>query len=678
VEHVFVDFPNGGLDIDNVPDLSLILTAPDGTESVFHYADKELALLGSDETVPAGFYFTSVRHWGSQSRGVWRLRVADGQINRDQFQEAPYGVTLSSARIRISGTPLSEDQTRIISITGPVDLDFGTQDVGNDNTRSFTITNSGGVDMHVTKVRFSGDEVFSGNFSGVVPANSSRNFDVTFSPTSAKTFNGVMLVDSTATQGTASVAIKGTGRQVPAPTITALANQTIRASSSVSIPITSEYAVSFKQTGLPRGLSIDPVTGTISGNTSATGTFKVVVTAINPWGQTKINFDLVIQPFAASLQGSYTMTIDRSPEINSGFGGMLRMNVMANGTYSGQILIGNNRVPIRGFIAGATSGNPVLNQVVGGRGTPEYSLQLEFFPNQTVSGKLDFVGSISTAEAIIEGWRNSYLAAKSFPNVGFYNHQLSLSASSVGVVSIPQGHGFYSQNIANTGLARVMGITSDGQRFTSLGDIGSSGEYVVWSMIYRGRGVVADIGDINDKVATGNGFWIKTPHELDTARLYYQGFGIASEVDLVTTGGYYTPPSSTQTYLGKVPGTNNAQIKFTNGGLSQSAMNPNMTFSLGTAGLVTLPVEGSTQNPAKIRLRINNRNGSVTGEMIIADPNPIIPIEPYQRRVAFNGVIDSSTNKAYGFFLLNQLPPTTGLPIPLTSTSLLSGGFIIE
>jgi hypothetical protein len=64
--------------------------------------------------------------------------------------------------------------------------------------------------------------------------------------------------------------------------------------------------------------------------------------------------------------------------------------------------------------------------------------------------------------------------------------------------------------------------------------------------------------------------------------------------------------------------------------------------------------------------------------MILNDPNRIEPFSPYNRVISFGGLVEPSTNKAYGFFMLNQLPPLKGLPIPLNKTTLLSGSWILQ
>jgi hypothetical protein len=508
-----------------------------------------------------------------------------------------------------------------------------------------------------------------------VPANTTRSFDVTFSPDSAKNFESTLSIKSTAQTGVSYVTIKGAGAIAPAPLVTAPANINVRSSSSISIPVSSTYAVSFTAKGLPRGLSIDSKTGLISGSSSAPGIYNVTITATNPWGITSSAFKIVIDPVAPSLQGDYTGTIGRTSEVNDNFGGIIQLKVSANGSYSGTIVMGRQTIPIRGLASGLSGSNPIIDQVTVSPNGSRYSVKLEFMPDQSITGTLAF-NLPGSETAIVSGWRNSW-ATGSFPSSGIFNHRVSLATATVGDLTIPQGHGYFSQNVSTKGKASTMGVTAEGQRFTSSSDIGFAGQFTVWSLTHSRRGVVQAFGTITASTATGSGFAIKTLFEPITGRLYRDGYGIATPVDFVTLGGLYVPPTVTTAYLGKTPGSA-AVISFSHANVGSSQTNPTTSITLGELGKMTIPTSGSVQNPSGLSLKINPRNGMVTGRMTLTDANRIEPFSPYRRVISFNGLVEPSTNAAYGYFLLNQLPPLKGLPIPLNRTSLLSGSWVLQ
>jgi subtilisin-like proprotein convertase family protein len=55
----------------NIGDLSIVLTSPSGTESVFARPRQDFGVNYTD------YLFTSVRHWGEPSVGAWTLTIAD-------------------------------------------------------------------------------------------------------------------------------------------------------------------------------------------------------------------------------------------------------------------------------------------------------------------------------------------------------------------------------------------------------------------------------------------------------------------------------------------------------------------------------------------------------------------------------------------------------------------------
>jgi hypothetical protein len=337
--------------------------------------------------------------------------------------------------------------------------------------------------------------------------------------------------------------------------------------------------------------------------------------------------------------------------------------------------MGRVTVPLRGFAAGSSGANPTINQVVVASNKVVYRLNIEFMPDQTLTGSLSFTLAGSELVAIT-GWRNGW-STGNFPTPGIFNHRVSLETATVGDLTIPQGHGYFSQTISARGKATTRGVSAEGQRFTSSSDIGFAGQYTVWSHTHSKRGIIQSNGSITGNSAAGSGFAIKTLFEPRTGRIYREGYGITTPVNFVTSGGLYVAPTLTTSYLGKTPGAT-AEISFVHANIATSQTNPTTTITLGALGALTIPQAGTVANPSSLSIRINPRNGLVSGRMILNDPNRIEPFSPYNRVISFGGLVEPSTNKAYGFFMLNQLPPLKGLPIPLNKTTLLSGSWILQ
>lgn len=99
--------------------------------------------------------------------------------------------------------------TRFMSLSG--NLAFGNVTVGSSAQRTLTIANNGNSTLTVSDISYPSG--FSGNWSGAIAASGSQPVTVTFSPTSASSYNGTVTVTSDKTGGTNINTISGTGTQ---------------------------------------------------------------------------------------------------------------------------------------------------------------------------------------------------------------------------------------------------------------------------------------------------------------------------------------------------------------------------------------------------------------------------------------------------------------------------------
>jgi large repetitive protein len=116
-----------------------------------------------------------------------------------------------------------------------------------------------------------------------------NNYELTIPGNPGIVLPGYYMLFALSPQGVPSIAktirISGTG----APTITNPGDQTHALNASVTLPTSATGATSFAASGLPTGLSIDPVSGAISGVVSQAGRFVVTLTATNASAQTSTN-----------------------------------------------------------------------------------------------------------------------------------------------------------------------------------------------------------------------------------------------------------------------------------------------------------------------------------------------------------------------------------------------------
>jgi large repetitive protein len=244
-----------------------------------------------------------------------------------------------------------------------------------------------------------------------VTAASAVNGTVTINPdgtieyTPNPNFNGTDTVTYTISDGnggTTSATVAVTVNPVnDAPTTLALPNLFDSNSETVSVPVGPAFAdvdgntLTFAATGLPAGLSIDPVTGVVSGTVSPTasaggpgsnGVYTVTVTASDGNGGT--------------VSSIFTWTISNTPPlaVDDGFttdeDTPVTLNVLTNDTDPD----GNPATPIQIVNATATNGTATINS----DGTINFTPNPDFNGTATVTYRIsDGLGGFSTAIATI-------------------------------------------------------------------------------------------------------------------------------------------------------------------------------------------------------------------------------------------------------------------------------------
>jgi len=111
--------------------------------------------------------------------------------------------------------PSTTSQTKIIGLVG--NLAFGSVAVGSRSASALlTISNSGTSTLTVTGMLVPGGAYSANWTSGTIPPGGSQPVSVAFTPTTAGTFNGSLIVNGDQTSGTNSIAISGVAAAVHA------------------------------------------------------------------------------------------------------------------------------------------------------------------------------------------------------------------------------------------------------------------------------------------------------------------------------------------------------------------------------------------------------------------------------------------------------------------------------
>jgi sugar lactone lactonase YvrE len=157
------------------------------------------------------------------------------------------------------------------------------------------------------------------------------------------------------------------------------------------VPVNSSPSLrpaTFSATGLPPGLTIDPLTGVISGTPTGAGnaSYMVTITATNAKGSTPVTKQLYIEGINCSYVGRFIGLIERDGAINGGFGGYVEVNILPTATYSGFLSIAGVKLPFAGDFVyeGYTAGIAVTCTVE--RAKPYKNLKFSFEINPSSDG----------------------------------------------------------------------------------------------------------------------------------------------------------------------------------------------------------------------------------------------------------------------------------------------------
>jgi sugar lactone lactonase YvrE len=160
---------------------------------------------------------------------------------------------------------------------------------------------------------------------------------------------------------------------------------------SFQVPVNSSPSLrppTFSASGLPPGLSIDPITGVISGVPTGTGnaSYMVTITATNVKGSTPVTRQLYIEGLNCSYVGRFIGLIERDGSMNGGFGGSVEVNILPTATYSGFLSIAGVKLPFAGRFVyeGYTAGISVTCMVA--RDKPYKNLKFSFEINPSSDG----------------------------------------------------------------------------------------------------------------------------------------------------------------------------------------------------------------------------------------------------------------------------------------------------
>jgi hypothetical protein len=428
------------------------------------------------------------------------------------------------------------------------------------------------------------------------------------------------------------------------------------------------YPKTFSVTGLPKGLKLNPASGEISGIPDVSGLFILQIRASNSAGSsTLLKAPLTIRALPKNIVGSFGGILQRSPALNQNLGGMFSLSVTSSGFYTFKLSSALNSVSKSNAASAFTATGRLAPSA------PHIAISLAGQPLSLSINPASGAISGSLGAASLSGWRAAWNATSNPAEnlVGYYSFAIDLNDPlDDGKTEIPQGSGFATASVSNSGAMTLVGKTADGEPVTSSPLLGANGEFWLYSPLYKNLGTLQGSLTLTEDPAglfSGNSIaGLLTWSKPTTTSRAYAAF---DPLNLKAEGAYLAPASKGNPALG-LPDTGSVSLRFTDGGLADSDTDPDMNFTYTDEDKVVMPV-GTLNNPGQVALSLNPSSGALSGTFTLLETTPA----PFTRsKVPFQAQVVRLTNgqvKAAGFFLLPQVPTGTQ---KATDTAILSGG----
>lgn len=433
---------------------------------------------------------------------------------------------------------------------------------------------------------------------------------------------------------------------------------------------------SYFATGLPRGLTLDPETGIISGVVDAkAGTYRITYGSTNGKVKNPEQFilQIIVAPFAPRLTGSFEALLDSlsAPSVPSG---KLSLKVSTNGRYTGSyfVLTEGKAYPFRGTLdldeATRTAGVPNDSPLQISRGRVLEPLQLTFTlaePTAESSSGASLSSSIYDQEdnQIAQGFDGealpqfSTLAPAAW--AGTYTARLSdvrQIIASDDNLSIPLGSGYATASVtAKTGKLALRARLPDNTPFTASLSSSGTASYRLGQRVHAPGGSIAgrillaedstlgaELQRYHVNAASGSNLYWTKPERLRD-RLYPEGFG-DSPLALTFLMEPWTNPQSNfpaafgLSSLGDVM-INIVAWEMRDGNYAlDSRINPYglpIDVRFGQTGKLTL-VSPAT-NPTNFTFKVNPATGLFSGSYQLVGSPPTN--STLVRKVTFSGVL---------------------------------------
>ncbi len=434
-------------------------------------------------------------------------------------------------------------------------------------------------------------------------------------------------------------------------------------SGAVSIPLAiSNGTTKVVITGLPSGLTYNPVTGQITGTPNVAVTnAPIKITPTNQAGtgpSTTIN--LTIAALSPNVTGTFNGLVDRDADLNGGFGGAVtNMVVASDGAVTGTLNLASYSYPFTGRLVASAANDPVLDVSVA-RHTPSPApgpVALHLTIDRTNGYASGTVGG--TVE--VEAWHNPY--STTHPATGLAGLHNFWADPPAGLPEAPEGTTFGSATISTLGAVSLSLHLADGTTLVRSTTLAVTGEIPIYASLYANHGSITGSPAVTDATAPdlnpveGALSWNKTGPASTADHAYTDGFdlGATNDDSLTLTGCEYLKPVSPAILWGLSAATApafNAATIFSGADIesAQQVADTNMQLRINAAGQVVL---GSPNNTG-LTFTVNPATGAYSGHFTLSDSPPLV-----KRVVNYFGNIVPVQAAGRGCFSLPGIPVST-------------------
>jgi hypothetical protein len=433
----------------------------------------------------------------------------------------------------------------------------------------------------------------------------------------------------------------------------------------------STSPTSFKATGLPPGLKLDPKTGVLSGRPTAAGDFLVYVTATNEAGTgPPMLLVAYVSPLPGLTAGSFAGIVGRADLFGQrSLGGQVSFTISTAGIASGSLTFGTVTkkftAPVNTVVALDTA---LTAPIPLGTGQPTLRLSLTIeAATGEVSGTLTDPANLSLPAIPIETVRSPW-DARSAPATdyqGSYTVLLQPGAPAVGDSRYPQGVGYASIMISPAGIAQVIGFLADGSPLSCSAPVDAEGEFPVFSMSQSNLGSVLGWLGVNPllpgRPISGSVGWFRNASAPKASRNYATGIPLHS---LSAVGSLWEKLAAADAILGLPALPASAVIR-----LAAATPELQQPFTLSEAHVPTVPA-----NAQSVTLKLNTSSGLYSGSFVLRDPPSGGSGKDIVRSITYSGAILRQQDLAQGFFLVPGLPDPQADPVITAKNSPLTSG----